>query len=88
MNSLKLKTTINEKLSNLSPEQLNTVLEFIESIETLEANNKTPQKTVIEKMGGCPKFFLESSGNLSDRDTRKKIIADKIKEKHQKRHNS
>ncbi|MDJ0658914.1 MAG: hypothetical protein QNJ42_05425 [Crocosphaera sp.] len=75
------------KLSNLSPEQLNTVLKFIESIETLEENNKTQQKTVIEKMGGYPKFLLESSGNLSDRDIRKKIIADKIKEKHQRRHN-
>ncbi|MDJ0728686.1 MAG: hypothetical protein QNJ33_01715 [Crocosphaera sp.] len=87
MNSLKLKTTINQKLSNLSPEQLNTVLKFIESIEPLEAKNKTQQKTVIEKMGGYPKFLLEGSGNLSDREVRKKIIADKIKEKHKKRHN-
>ncbi len=87
MNLLKLQTTINQKLSNLSPEQLNTVLEFIESIEILETTNKIQPQTVIEKMGGYPKFLLESSGNLSDRDIRKKIIADKIKEKHQKRHN-
>ncbi|MDJ0730681.1 MAG: hypothetical protein QNJ33_11885 [Crocosphaera sp.] len=87
MNSLELQTTINQKLSNLSQEQLNTVLEFIESIEPVEEKNKTQPQTVIEKMGGYPKFLLEGSGNLSDRDIRKKIIANKIKDKHQKRHN-
>ncbi|EAZ90350.1 hypothetical protein [Crocosphaera chwakensis] len=86
MNSLRLQTRINEKLSNLSSEQLNTVLEFIESIEILEAKKKAPQQTIIEKMGGYPEFLLEGSENLSDRDVRKKTIAKKIKEKHQKRH--
>ncbi|MEA5512340.1 DUF2281 domain-containing protein [Crocosphaera sp. UHCC 0190] len=58
--------------------------DFIESIEPLDKNNKNQQKTVIEKMGGYPKFLLEGRGNLSDRDVRKKIIGDIIKEKHQK----
>jgi hypothetical protein len=37
-------------------------------------------------MGGYPKNFLEGSGDLSDRNVRKKIIAEKIKAKHHARH--
>jgi hypothetical protein len=37
-------------------------------------------------MGGYPKFLLEGTGNLSDRDVRKKLIADKIQARHQARH--
>jgi hypothetical protein len=36
-------------------------------------------------MGGYPKFLLEGSGDLSDRDVRKKAIADRIQAKHQTR---
>jgi hypothetical protein len=37
-------------------------------------------------MGGYPKHFIEGSGDLSDRSIRKKIIAEKIRAKHQSRH--
>ena len=33
-------------------------------------------------MGGLPQFLLEGAGDLSDRDIRKKIIADKIQAKY------
>lgn len=82
------------KIEKLPLDKQQEVLDFIEflqskveSIENSETINKNQQKTVIEKMGGYPKFLLESSGNLSDRDIRQKIIANRIKEKHQKRHN-
>ncbi len=41
-------------------------------------------KTVLERMGGYPKYFLDGSGYLSDRNVRKKIIAEKIRAKHQR----
>ena len=39
--------------------------------------------TVLERMGGYPE--LEGTGDLSDRDTRKKIIAERIQQKQAKR---
>ena len=91
---MKISEIASEKIDKLPLDKQQEVLDFIEFlqskvelIENSETTNKTQQKIVIEKMGGYPKFLLESSGNLSDRDIRKKIIADKIKEKHQKRHN-
>ncbi|MGK7931148.1 MAG: hypothetical protein AB4041_06910 [Microcystaceae cyanobacterium] len=86
MNSLEMRTKINQKLSNLSSEKLNSVLEFLESLESPTFNNNPSSPTVLEKMGGYPESLLESQGNLSDRDIRKQIIADKIKQKHQTRH--
>lgn len=37
-----------------------------------------PRKSVLERMGGVPKNLL-SVGNLSDRDTRREIIASRIR---------
>lgn len=86
MNTLEMRTKINQKLSNLSPEQLNSVLEFLESLESLIQNHSPSSQTVLEKMGGYPESLLESTGNLSDRDIRKHIIAERIQKKHQTRH--
>ncbi len=86
MNTLEMQTRINEKISKLSPEKLHSVLEFLESLESPIPNNQPSEKTVLEKMGGYPKSLLESQENLSDRDIRKQIIADKINKKHQTRH--
>jgi hypothetical protein len=86
MKTLEIRTKIHQKLDNLSPEQLNSVWEFLESLESPIEPNKNPQKTVLEKMGGYPKSLLSGTGNLSDRDVRQKIIAEKIQNKHQNRH--
>lgn len=86
MNTLEMRIRINEQLSKLSPEKLHSVLEFLESLESSLPNNQPSAQTVLEKMGGYPDFLLESKDNLSDRDIRKKIIADKIQKKHQTRH--
>jgi hypothetical protein len=37
-----------------------------------------PTQSVLERMGGVPKHLL-SVGNLSDRDTRREIIASRIR---------
>ena len=35
-------------------------------------------QTVLERMGGYPKYWLEGSGDFSERSVRKKAIAEKI----------
>jgi hypothetical protein len=74
-----------QAISNLSDEQIPLVLQFISSLETPVNNHPTSAKTVLERMGGYPKFLLEGSGDLSDRDVRKKAIADRIQARHQTR---
>ncbi len=75
-----------QAISNLSDQQIPIVLQFISSLEIETNNCPTKSQTVLERMGGYPKFLLEGSGNLSDRDVRKKAIADKIQARHQARH--
>jgi hypothetical protein len=75
-----------QAIGNLSDQQIPIVLQFISSLETEVNNYPTKPQTVLEKMGGYPKFLLEGTGNLSDRDVRKKLIADKIQARHQARH--
>lgn len=41
--------------------------------------------TVLERMGGYSEHLIEGTGDLSDRDTRKKIIAKRIQQKQEKR---
>ena len=75
-----------QAIGNLSDQQIPIVLQFISSLETEVNNYSTKPQTVLEKMGGYPQFLLEGTGNLSDRDVRKKLIADKIQARHQARH--
>jgi hypothetical protein len=75
-----------QAISNLSDQQIPIVLQFISSLETEVNNYPSKPQTVLERMGGYPKFLLEGTGNLSDRDVRKKLIADKIQARHQARH--
>jgi hypothetical protein len=75
-----------QAIAHLSDQQIPIVLQFISSLETQANNYPTKPQTVLERMGGYPKFLLEGTGNLSDRDVRKKAIADKIQARHQARH--
>lgn len=75
-----------QAIANLSDQEIPIVLQFISSLETQANNYPTKPQTVLERMGGYPKFLLEGSGNLSDRDVRKKAIADKIQARHKAKH--
>lgn len=91
MNTLEVQTKINQKLSCLSPEQLSVVWNFVESLEiaSVSVTEEAPRKTILERMGGYPDYFLDKDDqdeNLSDRDVRKKIITEKIRQKHKERH--
>jgi len=89
MNTLEVQTKINQKLSRLSPEQLGVVWNFVESLQTdsVSVIEETPRKTILERMGGYPDCLLDEDDqdeNLSDRDVRKKIIAERIQAKYRK----
>ncbi len=89
MNTLEVQTKINQKLSRLSPEQLGIVWNFLESLETssIPIEEEGSRQTILERMGGYPNCLLDEDDqdeNLSDRDVRKKIIAERIKEKYRK----
>jgi hypothetical protein len=74
-----------EAIANLDDQQISLVLKFISSLETSVNNYQARPKTVLERMGGYTKFLLEGSGDLSDRDVRKKAISDIIQARHQTR---
>lgn len=83
MNTLDIRNQINHKLAKLSPEQLNAVWQFLDALECPQTTEKSPSQTVLEKMGGYPKCFLEGPGNLSDREVRKQKIGEQIQKRHQ-----
>jgi hypothetical protein len=86
MSSTSPQQQLLQAIGNLSDQQIPIVLQFISSLETEVNNSPSKPQTVLERMGGYPKFLLEGTGNLSDRDVRKKLIADKIQARHQARH--
>lgn len=86
MHSTSPQKQLLQAIINLSDQQVPIVLQFISSLEAQTNNCLTKPQTVIERMGGYPQFLLEGTGNLSDRDVRKKAIADKIQARHQARH--
>ncbi|NET35564.1 MAG: hypothetical protein F6K19_26665 [Cyanothece sp. SIO1E1] len=61
------KTTISELIKQLLRERLGVI---------------KPKQTVLERMGGVPKHLL-AVGGLSDRDTRRNIIAARIQASYQ-----
>ncbi|GBO54340.1 hypothetical protein APA_2288 [Pseudanabaena sp. lw0831] len=75
-----------EVINQLDDQQIPLVLQFISSLQKNIPTAPASTKTVLERMGGYPKHFLEGSGDLSERSVRKKIIAEKIRAKHQARH--
>lgn len=75
-----------EAINQLDDQQIPLVLQFISSLQKNIPTAPTQTKTVLERMGGYPKHFLEGSGDLSDRNVRKRIVAEKIRAKHQARH--
>lgn len=92
MNTLDIKNILKQKIDHLSPEELKSIWEFTQFLEDQKSVNVNPipteksQLTVLERMGGYPKFF-DGGENLSDRDTRQKIIAQRLKEKQQNKNN-
>jgi hypothetical protein len=74
-----------QAIDNLEARQIPVVLEFISSLEPDVNYHSNSAQTVLEKMGGYPKFLLEGSGDLSDRDVRRQAISDIVRSRHQAR---
>jgi hypothetical protein len=54
-----------EKVQNLTPQQQEQVLNFIESLNLLSQKQDTPQKSP-EELGWPPGFFEETAGSCED----------------------
>lgn len=57
------------------------LLSYLVQLIQKEIVNAESQQTVLERMGGMPQHLL-SVGGLSDRDTRRQIIDERIRARH------
>lgn len=95
MDTLELRKNLKQKLDTLSLNELKELWQFTEFLQYKNQNYSQKEDylkekktmTVIEKMGGDCQLFFEGKDNLSDRDIRKQIIADKIKMKYETKSN-
>ena len=58
------------------------LLSYLVQLIQQEVGNAEPQQTILERMGGMPQHLL-SVGGLSDRDTRRQVIDERIRARHQ-----
>jgi hypothetical protein len=63
-------------------EQLTLLNFLVQLIQQEVVPTVSRQQTVLELMGGLPQHLL-SVGGLSDRDTRRQLIGDRIRAHHQ-----
>ena len=57
--------------------RLEEVLHLLQTIQSNPEIPESPLPTVLERMGGMPKFLIHN-GQLSDRDQRRRILSDRI----------
>jgi hypothetical protein len=64
-------------------QELLAVLQVLQREQSATANHQAPahQPTVLERMGGVPKYLL-AAGDLSDRDHRRTIITAHLQKKY------
>lgn len=66
-----------------------TVSELLKQVLRDRLSSHHPKQSVLERMGGVPEEVLAASGlptDLSDRDTRKAIIAEHVQARYEARH--
>ena len=63
-------------------EQLILLNFLVQLIQQEVVPTALPQQTVLERMGGLPQHLL-AVGGLSDRDTRRQLIRDRIQTRYQ-----
>ena len=62
------------------------VLDFLLFLKQRQADSNheaQAKQTILERMGGMPKYML-SDGQLSDGDTRRTILSERIRQRYQK----
>ncbi|AOX02338.1 MAG: hypothetical protein F6J90_39450 [Moorea sp. SIOASIH] len=83
MLNVSLDQEAEQYLVEILSQEKTTSSELIKKLLRDYRQNFQSQKSVLERMGGVPKHLL-SVGNLSDRDTRREIIASRIRASHQR----
>lgn len=89
MLSINLDDETERYLVEILKEEKITISELLKQVLRDRLSSYRPKQTVLERMGGVPEEVLSASGlpdDLSDRDTRKAIIAEHIQARHQARH--
>jgi predicted transcriptional regulator len=90
MRTIQLDEETSRDLDELSSQQQITPEELIRQLVRDRLQQPTKPKTVMEKLQeaerrrGEPRHFLQGRSDLSDRDVRKAIIAQKMQEKYQR----
>jgi hypothetical protein len=77
-----------QELGQVSDTLAEEVLDFLLFAKSRQAQknltgeeNQRSEPTILDRMGGLPSHLL-SVGNLSDRDTRRAIVASQIQQSH------
>jgi hypothetical protein len=77
-----------EQVSDLLAEEVLNFLLFVKqrqdqkNLIASDEESQLPQPSILDRMGGMPQHLL-SVGNLSDRDSRRAVIASRIKQSQQ-----
>ena len=87
MLSINLDGEAERYLVEILKEENTTISSLLKELLRDRLQTHQPKQTVLERMGGVPEEQL-SVGGLSDRDTRKSIIAEHIQARHEARHYS
>ncbi|TYQ28478.1 hypothetical protein [Pseudanabaena sp. UWO310] len=90
MRTIQLDEETSRDLDELSSQQQITPEELIKQLVRDRLQQPSKPKTVMQKLQeaerrrGEPRHFLQGRSDLSDRDVRKEIIAQKMQEKYQR----
>ncbi len=88
MITITLNDEAEKHLVEILAQEKTTSSELLQRLLHQHWQDLQPRKTFLERRGEHPQHLLNGSGNLSDRDVRKQIIADHIKQRHERRQES
>lgn len=89
MLSINLDDETERYLVEILREEKITISELLKQLLQDRLSSYRPRQTVLERIGGVPEEVLSASDfpdDLSDRDTRKAMIAEHIQVRHRARH--
>lgn len=84
MISITLNDEAEKHLVEILAQEKTTSSELLQRLLHQHWQDLQPRKTVLERMGDRPQHFLSGPGNLSDRDVRKKLIAEHVQKRHER----
>lgn len=88
MITITLNDEAEKHLVEILAQEKTTSSELLQRLLHQHWQDLQPRKTFLERRGGHPQHLLNGPGDLSDRDVRKQIIAEHIKQRHERRQES